>query len=201
MDKYVKSVKDGLEESLDFFGNNRKEERELCVMNMFLSYFIPDFDGTGMAPAESEPNDVTYEGVGFQIKEILSEGRRRTLEFRESLSNITDATEPEDLLEPYQPTHIPFNEASRRLLSELERHRTEKYYNQTSDMNVLVYLNLEGTTYDQSEVDMSLFEEEVSKWGAVSVVTNDCAIVLGLQDGAIPFFEGVVGELQFKSNN
>jgi hypothetical protein len=200
MDQYVKSIKNGLEESINFFGNKRKSERELWVLNEFLSYVISDFDGTGMRPSEYEPNDVVYEEVGFQVKEIQSKGRKRTREYQMSLSEITDGTEPEDLLEPYWPVHIPFNEASVRLLSELERHRIKKYYNQTSEMNVLVYLNLEDTTYDQSPVDMSLFSEEVSKWGSVSVVTNNCAIILGVQGSVFSLFDGEIGELLFKSS-
>lgn len=199
MDKHVVSIREGLEESIDFFGNNRKNDRELWVLNEFLSYLIAGFDGTGMALSDSEPNDVIYGDLGFQVKEVQSVGRERTREYQESLSVITDETEPKDLLVPYTPNHIPFNAASSRLLSELERHRTQKYYNQTSDMNVLVYLNLKDTTYDQIPVDMALFQEEVSLWGSVSVVTNNCAIVLGSHDGSIPLFTEHIGILKFKS--
>ena len=44
MDKYVKSIKNGLKESIDFFRNHRKEEREVWVANEFLRYLIEDFD-------------------------------------------------------------------------------------------------------------------------------------------------------------
>ena len=202
MDKYVKSVKDDLKESIDFFRNERKGERELWVLHKFLSFIIPDFGRTGTTMSDSEPNDVCYGEIGFQVKEILSEQRERTREYKDSLSKITDDTQLKDLVEPLRQFHIPFNDASERLLSELERHRTKKYHNQTSDMNVLVYLNLKGetdtTTFDETPVDMSLFSEEVSKWGSVSVVTNNCAIVLGVKENALPFFDGVVGELLFK---
>ena len=201
MDDFVKSIKRDLEESIYFLGNKKKRERELWTLNEFLSYVIPDFDGTGMSPSETEPNDVFYKGAGFQVKEVVSEGRERTREYEDYLSKITTETQAEDLVEPNRPNHISFNAASERLLSELKRHRTKKYHNQTLDMNVLVYLNLKGKTdsitFGKTPVDMSLFSEEVSKWRSVSVVTNNCAIVLGVYGDALPFFDGEVGELLF----
>lgn len=198
MDKYVKSAKEGIEETIDFFGNERKVERELWVLNEFLSYTVSDYDGSGISSAVAEPNDVVYKGIGFQIKEVSTEGRARTREYQDSLSGIIEGTKPQHLLEPYQPIHIPFNDAAPRLLSELHRHRTRKYGGLTSDMNVLVYLNLDDTTFDQTLVDLSLFSEEVSKWNSVSVVTNNCAIMLGRQGDSFPFIDGLVGELKFK---
>ena len=86
-----------------------------------------------------------------------------------------------------------------RLVTELHRHRTTKYHNLTNEMNVLVYLNLKDTTYNDADVDYALVDEEINHWLSVSVVTNNCAIVLSCNDSKQELLNINVGKLYFKN--
>lgn len=191
-------LKKNREESISYFSNINKAEREKWVLKKFLTYMVDVFDESEIKTSNQEPADVIYKDIGFQVKEILSENRKRTKEYKESSNEISDTTKLEDLCKSYRPLHISFNERASRLLSELKRHR-EKYI-KTSDMNVLVYLNLNDTAYKETPVDLSLFEDEVSSWKSVSVVTNNCAVVLHCSDPSFRVLKFEVGVLKFKSN-
>ncbi|HEY8034907.1 MAG TPA: DUF1780 domain-containing protein [Methylobacter sp.] len=198
MDKYVKSVKESIQEAIDFFGNSRKVEREKWVACEFLSYLVENLNESEIQESTQEPVDVTYNKIGFQVKEVPSEGVKRGKEYKDALRSINDNTKPSDLLEPYKHEHIPLNNALPRLVSELERHRMEKYYGATNDINVLVYLNLTDTTYDDTEIDYSLIEEEIVNWLSVFVVTNNCAIILRCKDHSLELLDRNVGQLIFE---
>lgn len=185
MDEYVKAIQNALKDSKKFFSNASKQERELWVLREFLSYLPIDIVDSDICPAPREPNDVTYGLYGFQVKEVLSKGRRRGDEYSEKLGEITDKTQPEDLLEPYSPIHIPLNEVLPRIAEDLARHRIEKYERlgrgmTTGDIDVLVYLNLSGITYTSDEV--TDLHNEFKYWKSVSLVANNCAIVLACSD-------------------
>lgn len=198
MDDYVKSVKKGLEESKKYFGNANKQERELWVLREFLSYVSCEIDDSKIASSSQEPNDVTYGEYGFQVKEVLSEDRKRGKEYTDKLNAITEDTEPGDLAEPYKPIHIPLNQALLMVASELARHREEKYKNQASGIDVLVYLNLSDTTYTRDEV--TAIQEEFSHWKSVSLVSNNCAIVLACKDQQNELLSPLVGKLLYVKN-
>lgn len=197
MDKYVESVKNGLEESKRFFGNPNKQERELWVLREFLSYLPVEVVEAAIAPSKSEPNDVCYGEFGFQIKEVLTEGRRRGKEYSDKLAAISEETEPEDLLESYAPIHIPLHKALPRVASELERHRTDKYNGKVSHLDVLIYLNLSDTTYTKSEV--LAVHGEFRYWRSVSLVSNNCATILSCNDESHKLLAPFVGKLYFKN--
>ena len=197
MDDYVESVKKGLKESRQYFGNAKKQERELWVLREFLSYLPITINDAGITASTQEPNDVFYEQHGFQVKEVLSEGRLRGKEYADKLNAISEETKPDELLEPYTPIHIPLKEALPRVVSELARHREEKYKNQTTEIDVLVYLNLSDTTYTDEEV--TYIQDEFSKWRSVSLVSNNCAIVLSCNNESNSLLNPLVGKLYVKN--
>jgi len=199
MDEYVKSIKDGLSESVTFFGNSKKPDREIWVLKEFLEYLPVTVQDSDVQLSEAEPNDAFYKDIGFQIKEIQTEGRKRGKEYKDNLSSITDETKPQDLLEHYSPFHVPLSTALTRVGVELERHRKEKYKNSTGDMNVLVYLNLNDTTYTKDPVDTTFIDSELRHWKSVSLVTNNCAIVLSCADRSNKLLAPFVGKLYVKN--
>lgn len=196
MDDYVKSIQEGLKESKRFFSNASKQYRELWVLREFLSYLPIKIVNSDRAPATQEPHDVVYGPYGFQVKEVLSEGRRRGKEYSDKLEVIQEDTEPKDLLETYSPINISLNEALPRVASELARHRKEKYSNQTAGIDVLVYLNLSDTTYTSESV-ISL-PAEFSNWQSVSLVSNNCAIVLACSNEGNKLLQPHVNRLYVK---
>ena len=197
MDDYVKSVKAGPEESRKFFGNKNKPARELWVLREFLSYLPLKFYESELSESDQEPNDVFYRGHGFQVKEVLSPDRKRGKEYKDKLGSITENTKPEDFLEQYSPIHNPLSESLPCVASELSRHRKEKYSNDTGNMHVLVYLNLSDTTYTDETVKYS--STEFTRWKSVSLVSNNCAIVLACNEQNNELLSGQVGILHVKN--
>jgi len=200
MDEYVEAVKDNLEESISFFGNKNKQGRELLVLREFLSHFLDEVNESDVVASEQEPNDAFYKNHGFQIKEVLSEGRKRGKEYKDKLNFITNKTKPEDLNEPYSPpVHVPLSESLPYVMSELARHREDKYDNDTADINVLVYLNLSNTTYTGDTGDTCEYRNsEFSRWKSISMVGNNNAIVLACKDKKDKLLSELVGKLFVK---
>jgi len=197
MDEYVESIQSGLKESRCFFSNPSKQERELWVLREFLTYLPIEVVDSEITPSNQEPHDVFYGQHGFQVKEVLSKGRRRGKEYKDKLQAISEDTKPEDLLEPYTPIHIPLNEALPQVVSELRRHREEKYNNQTSGLDVLVYLNLSDTTYTNEY--SPIIEAEFNNWQSVSLVSNNCALVLACANKNSSLLNSLVGQLYVKN--
>lgn len=193
MSDYVERSKKGLEDSIQFFGNKCKPQRELWVLEKFLGY-IPQ-SGVVLRTAEDdeEPNDVFYNGYGFQIKEIQTEGRERHKEYKQKLRSISSDTTKKELLDSYTPIKNSINECLPRIFSELIRHR-KKYDENSLSINLLIYLNIAGLTIT-SEVDVigSIFSEEFDKWASVSIITNNCACVLACSDKGHDFLNPLVG--------
>ncbi len=199
MDEYVKSVKEWHKNSISFFSNKNKTERERWVLKEFLGYLPIEFDYSDIKAADSEPNDVRFKTMGFQVKEVMTEGVKRGDENKRKFESISDATEPKQLLEKYDHHHVNIDEAFPRMLSELKRHRLNKYHNSTDDINLLVYLNLSDTTYNSESPDLALVANELNRWKSVCVVTNNCAIVLRLNESENELGELRPGVLLFKN--
>lgn len=199
MNMYIKSIIEGLTESVTFFGNKKKQEREKWVLNEFLKYLRVPVQEIDIKGTNDEPIDVFFKDMGFQIKEIQTEGRRRDRDYKERLKSITDKTVPEDLLEDYNPVHIPLSDVIPKVTKELARHRKDKYGNNVSDINVLVYLNLCDTTYTSNPIDMTLIESELSYWKSISLVTNNCAIVISCNDINNTLLNQSIGKLYLKN--
>lgn len=102
-----------LKESLAFFSNAEKPNREKWVVRRLLQALHVNFKEEEMTGAQ-EPVDVAFRDAGFQVKELLDEGRGRTDEFKNKLEAAKSAKDYSELLEHYTPTHISFSEIVRR---------------------------------------------------------------------------------------
>ena len=198
MKVYVADVKKGISKSITFFSNDNKANRELWVLKEFLKHLPIAFDENAIRPSYEEPNDVFLRNVGFQVKEVLSPTRQRHKEYKDKFNQITKKTLPSDLLEEYNPRHVHLSEDLPTVMAELIRQR-QKYGDLSKQINVLVYLNLEDTTYVQSDVNVDEFMGEVDLWNSVIVVTNSGALILKWEN-SINEFENLVGKILFKSN-
>jgi hypothetical protein len=101
-----------LKESLTFFSNKWKLDREKWVVRRLLHALHIDFSEDEIAGAE-EPVDVSFRDAKFQVKEILNESRRRTDEFKSNLKKAKTAKDYSKLLEHYTPTDISFSDIVR----------------------------------------------------------------------------------------
>lgn len=115
-----------LRNSLNYFGNANKFDREKWVVNSLLSSLKIAVNDSDLVKAD-EPADVAYFDAMFQIKEILDQGRKRTKEFKDKLSSLErlilkkealartvrsddDDDEYSGIIDPYRPTTMSFND-------------------------------------------------------------------------------------------
>jgi hypothetical protein len=101
-----------LKESLAFFSNKEKLNREKWVVKRLLRALAIDFKEEEMTGTE-EPVDVSFRDARFQVKEILDKDRRRTNEFKAKLEKAKSAKDYAELLEHYTPIDISFSEIVR----------------------------------------------------------------------------------------
>lgn len=189
---YRKLIKCDLEDTIEFFSNKKKSEREIWVLKEFLSYF-PPID-LPIKPSKDEPYDVFCGDYGFQIKEICPDGRKRDDEYKEMVKSFPKSTPSTS----YSHEHIPLEQSLPRVIEDIEKYRTTKYFDLTSKIDVLVYLNLPNTTYTS---DSPLLDfEELKYWRSVSLVSNNCALVLSCQNKTNKILFPWCGQLKIKEN-
>lgn len=96
-----------LQQSISFFSNSNKLEREKWGVRRLLRALDVDFAESDLSNAP-EPVDVAFRGAHFQVKEIPDEGRRRGDEYRNALERAISADQYSQLLEQYTPMDISF---------------------------------------------------------------------------------------------
>ena len=131
-----------LKESLAFFSNAEKPEREKWVVRRLLQALRVNFKEEEMTEA-SEPVDVAFRDVGFQVKELLDEGRRRTDEFKKKLETTKSAKDYSELLEHYTPIDVSFSEISQRCYLYAETLLSKPKYGprECKNIDLLCYFN------------------------------------------------------------
>jgi hypothetical protein len=98
-DEYLEAQRKARAESVQFFRSSNKPERERWVVREFLTNLGLAFDDAEVQSPNHDPPDVKFRDANFEIKEILSEGRRRHQEYKEGLQQALEATSPADLVE------------------------------------------------------------------------------------------------------
>lgn len=152
-----------------------------------------------MLEVPGEPVDVRVAGAGFQIFEILDEGRERSREIRERLAQYQRATRVEDVWEriapgkssSLAPRQIGTEELRIRLASALAA--KEAHYGATAclGLDALVYVNLRAAVL-RDEV-LALPPNVGVQWRSVSILSNDRAVVASARESAPLFLQDRVG--------
>ena len=108
--KFILERIESVKESIYFFSNAMKPEREKWVVNELLDYIGVERTKDKIISSDDEPVDVKFKDGRFQIKEILDQERKRTAEYKESLQTAGKAQKVEDLFEQYSPRDIKFKD-------------------------------------------------------------------------------------------
>ena len=88
-----------LQESIRFFSNQNRRQRDLWVAQHFLSGHT-SIEETALAYIpDGDPPDVVYRDINFEVKEILDTGRRRHDEYKQLLANAQKAKRYSDFLQ------------------------------------------------------------------------------------------------------
>lgn len=177
-----------VQESIKFFHNTNKLEREKWVVARLLENFKPVFLEGSLHEAE-EPADVQFEDARFQVKEVLEHDRRRGDEYKKALEKAETAEEYGDLLEDYTPYKISFEEIVNRCY-EYSKDLTNKYGpKERGDLDLICYFNyLDSNEVPPVEV---LFSEK--HYRSFSVISNRYRSVIYAAEGAPEFLKKQVG--------
>ena len=194
--EFIKERIDAIKESIHYFSNELKPERERWVVNKLLDYIKIDRNSDEVKSSTDEPIDVKFKDGCFQVKEILEQDRKRTAEYKEALEIAEKANTLEDLLEPYSPIDLKIGDAIIIVIDQVKKW-TKKYpATIRKDIDLLFYLNLQDV-YIQHQGNLPPTENldfiEQAGWRSVSVVENSCAIVIFANESAPAFLKKLTG--------
>ena len=180
----IRSVK----ESIEFFHNANKLEREKWVVARLLENFMPEFSEDFLHEAE-EPADVQFEDASFQVKEVLEHDRRRGDEYKKALEKAETAEEYGDLLEGYAPYKVSFKEIVNQCY-EYSRRLTKKYGpKERKDLDFVCYFNYLDSN-EVPPVEVSFIEKH---YRSFSVISNRYRSVIYTTDDAPEYLKQQVG--------
>lgn len=156
------------EESLLFFSNSRKSDRERWVISEFLKNLKINFTDTELKSVKSDPPDIIFRNEAFEIKEIDEKGRRRHDEYKQKLKKARSAQEYKDLPTEYEFKEITMQEAVNRINDEIKKQ--DYCADICRKTNILFYVNYSIIGKYHYEI---LEKDAWSKWRSVSLVTNN----------------------------
>lgn len=178
-DEYLKQLRTYTQESLQFFSNDNKAEREKRVVRALFRCLGIKFHESDIQVGEQEPIDISAEGALFQITEVLDEDRRRSQEIKTRLKELQAMKSDQELFTSWEPRRrVPSSELVERVCKRL----TDKFHrygeNQCRELDALVYFNLKATFLDPDFTAPKLDALQAQGWRSVSVVYLPYGIVL-----------------------
>jgi hypothetical protein len=191
-------IKD-IKNSITFFSNDLKPERELWVVNRLLDYLEIDRHPDDVKPSSDEPIDIRFRDSCFQIKEILDPHRKRTSEFKEALAKAEAAKKIEDLLENYSPPiNINMDDIISIIVDNVNT-LTQKYpLAVRKDLDLLFYFNLLDIYIESEVIGLTKTQREQVQeagWRSVSVVGNSFVFILYANKIAPTFIKENTGKI------
>lgn len=188
--EYVRGRITALNESVRFFGNAGKTERELWVCRQLIDALGVSSLGT-LVSVTNDPPDCLFTDARFEVKEALDEGRRRHDEYRASLNRARAASTGVELLEEMKLVRTTTGELAERAVQVAAKLKTKYEPRVVSELDLVVYVNLDGWM-DRGK-ELSLPHTYTSPWRSVSMVENAIVAVLCATVQAPKFLRDAVG--------
>lgn len=178
--------------TIKWLGQSGREGRERFVLRAFLRCLKIKFNATKIKSIKGRFPDVEFRNAEFEIKEMLDPNRKRHQEYKNALEKLKTVRKFKDLVKPYRPNYVTFDEVAHRIerkLGDLCRKYPE---NQRSKTNLLIYFNLQGVMLDTKEpwVPVTLKRKG---WQSVSVVGSSWCYIFDASNEAPMFLKNNVG--------
>jgi hypothetical protein len=187
-DRYLQKLREDAEDSIRFFSNQNKPERERCVVRAFLHCLGIPFLENDLLINQPEPIDVRALGAHFQITEVLPPGSRRHQKFRYRFEKFNTASSIEELAEPWQnPTPLSWDQVVEIVLERLS-HKTSH-----RDIDALVYIDLRDSFLDVASPKPSFSSIISLGWRSVSIVDIPYSVVLSATSDTPAFLKSRLG--------
>lgn len=142
-EEYMEAQRKARAESVEYFRSANKSERERWVVREFLMNLGLTLTEAEIQTPSQDPPDVLFRDANFEIKEILSDGRRRHQEYKEGLQKAHKATSPSELVEMYTPRDVAVFDVCAGVYVEAKKLADVKYaVNTRKTLDLLFYVNL-----------------------------------------------------------
>lgn len=190
--------KQRLKESLKFFSNDMKPERERWVCRELLENLGIEVLDRELVSSKEDPPDVLFRSARFEVKELMDADRPRMAEYRKSLARAETATDAGALLERFEPKTMSASDVRDLVLLQVQE--LEKKYPRAvrESLDLVFYVNLQDYATTGSTVDVSQLPKSVTEWKSVSFVSNNCSCVIWVANDAPDFLAGKVGSVFHK---
>lgn len=183
----LKTLREEAQDASSLFSNIGQELQERTVVAGLLRILGIDFRENEIIKHGSEPIDVRFRGARFQVTEILDEGRPRNLEIKQRAERVSRAKGLKDLLEPGTiSSRVIASDELVAIVSARTQEKARKYGGKCRDVDLLIYVNLQGR-HSPSGPFQAYAEEVFVGWRSVSVVMERFAIILWAAADAPPF--------------
>ncbi len=191
-----------LEESLRFYSNPGKTEREAWVVGCFLEIIGVPCSASDIKTGFEEPVDIGFMDGRFQIKELLDKGRKRTDEVKASLQRARQ-TEAEEIvpISSFEPEFLIPRQLVKRLEPEMEEKVKDYSRCSSTTTDLLFYANLrdvfvEDKSCERLEIELS---PALRAWRSVSITSGEMAVVLFASADAPAFMKAINGKVYFRA--
>ena len=194
--EFIKESVEAIKESIRFFSNDCKTDREIWVVRNFLSKLCIMFSDEEIYASPDEPADVVYCDARFQVKEIIDKDRRRGDEFRESLRKAETATSASDLFEYYPFQKMNCADVVPIVAQQASDWQRKYGPSERMSIDLLFYFNLQGIhVVGDIFPDVDTYSSKMAEWRSVSVVSDDFALVLHVSQNAPGFLKTAKGKV------
>ena len=186
-----------MKESIEFFSNSNKKEREIWIANEFLNNLNIDFNKDEIENNTDEPPDIIFRNARFEIKEIQDNDRKRHYEYIEKLKKAMNG---EKTIEAYTPKEHSIQEIANIIESKLENYIIDTKLALSIDM--LFYINLFSFGFCEDKKYNLINQNIWKKWRSVSMVENgENNLVFYANNSAPDFIKINVGKFINRNKN
>ena len=194
--EFIKDRIEAIKESIHYFSNEMKPERERWVVNKLLDYLKLDRKQDEVKSSNDEPIDVNFRDGSFQIKEILDQDRKRTAEYKQALGIAENAKKGEDLFEQYSPIELKIEDVLIIVVDQVNKWSNKYPPSVRKNIDLLFYMNLQDVYIQYQRHTLpkdNINDLEQAGWRSISVVENSCAFVVFANESAPDFIKKVAG--------
>ena len=153
----------------------------------------PQYSPQDLRPGD-EPVDVAYYLANFQVKEVMTNERRRGDEFREALEKAKNAESQADLLQSYSPIDLPLSEIVEKSCNYAKELVTKYGPLERSNLDLICYVNILDVNETRTPFDTVVSGD----FRSISIVSNRFRVVVWAETDAPNFLKGKVGVVCLK---
>jgi len=147
--KYIDDLIRHTEDSIQFFSNEKKSDREQSVCAALLRCLGVKFLPNQIRANTSDPPDVFFKSAYFEVIELYDKRRKRLDEYRARLKKLKKANSMSDTIVPFHRSKpISYQELRDKIIQALDK-KSQKYGKDLcSTLDALVYVGLSNRFLD-----------------------------------------------------